>query len=275
MYKYFIFFFLLLVLSFESYAQDDIEIQKSPFNIGESLTFSSQILEESRELNIYLPNSYSRDSARQYPIIYLLDGSREEDFIHIAGLVQFGSFSWINMLPESIVVGIANVDRRRDFSYPSSNERDKADFPTAGGSAKFMDFLAKEVQPLVGKNYRTQNNKTLIGQSFGGLLATEVLFKRPDLFDNYIIVSPSLWWDEESLLAFDPFTYSKPKSIYVAVGKEGAVMERLAKSLYEKLEALQISHSQLYYHYLEAQDHGDALHLAVYDAFEKMFRKKE
>ena len=58
-----------------------------------------------------------------------MDGSKDEDFIHISGIVQFGSFSWINMLPESIVVGIANVDRKRDFTYPSSVEIDKKELP--------------------------------------------------------------------------------------------------------------------------------------------------
>ena len=70
----------------------------------------------------------------------LLDGSKDEDFIHIAGIVQFGSFSWINMLPETIVVGIANVDRKRDFTYPSQNTLDQEEFPTSGKSAHFIQF---------------------------------------------------------------------------------------------------------------------------------------
>ena len=87
--------------------------QTSDFVIGETLAFESEVLQESRTINVYLPLSYSDDSNSDYPVIYLLDGSADEDFIHIAGLVQFGSFSWIEMLPESIVVGIANVDRCR------------------------------------------------------------------------------------------------------------------------------------------------------------------
>ena len=94
---------LLLIVSFTAQSQT---ATKTPLNIGESVTINSKILDEDRTLNIYLPHGYSADSTKTYPVIYLLDGSIDEDFIHISGLVQFGSFSWINMIPETIVVGI-------------------------------------------------------------------------------------------------------------------------------------------------------------------------
>ena len=106
-------------------------------------------------------------------------------------------------------------------------------------------------------------------------MATEILFKQPNRFDNYIIVSPSLWWDKESLLQFDIKEASTTKSTYIAVGKEGPIMERTAKELYEKLLPLHQNKERLFFHFLEQQDHGDALHLAVYDAFEKLFKSKK
>jgi predicted alpha/beta superfamily hydrolase len=111
------------------------------------------------------------------------------------------------MIPESIVVGIGNVDRKRDFTYPSQNKLDQKEFPTSGQSEKFINFLEKELQPFVDSTYRITELKTIIGQSLGGLLTTEILFKKPELFDNYIIVSPSLWWDDEKLLDEQPVTY--------------------------------------------------------------------
>lgn len=266
--KYNCLLLLLLLATFSLLAQQ----QTKPLTIGETLTLDSKILQEERVLNIYLPNGYSPDSAKTYPVIYLLDGSIDEDFIHIAGLVQFGSFSWINMLPESIVVGIANVDRKRDFTYPSHNKLDNKHLPTGGGSAKFIQFLSNEVQPFITENYKTDTIATLIGQSLGGLLATEILFKQPDLFDNYVIVSPSLWWDDESLLQLAPTPYTSKKSVYVAVGTEGAVMERLARALHVQLATLQKENTRLFFKFLKEQDHGDTLHLAVYDAFENIFK---
>lgn len=270
----FIITIILFLNSFTLCAQNKIEgIEKRSFSIGETVEFNSHVLNENRMLNIYLPASYADSPDQDYPVIYLLDGSAEEDFIHIVGLVQFGSFSWINQIPESIVVGIANVNRKRDFTYPTNNIKDKVDFPSSGGSKNFIKFISDEVQPLVDKNYRTNASKTIIGQSLGGLLATEILFKSPSLFDNYIIISPSLWWDDESLLAFEPSTKFASKSIYIGVGKEGNIMEKLSNALYKKLKTNNSKGNLIYFNFFEQLSHGDTLHLAVYDAFNKIFRE--
>lgn len=275
--KYFNITLLILFTSFSltTIGQNTMKFSKSPFSIGETVEIHSKILDENRILNIYLPNGYTQDSTKKFPVIYLLDGSVDEDFIHIAGLVQFGSFSWINMLPESIVVGISNIDRKRDFTFPTNNKKDKKDFPTTGSSEKFINFIEKELQPFVNTNYKTNSIKTIIGQSLGGLLATEILFKNSDLFDNYILISPSLWWDDESLLKFELLKTQKNKSIYIGVGKEGEIMERTAKELYKKLNLFYNNNTNLFFNFFEKQNHGDALHLAVYDAFETIFKTKE
>ena len=208
----------ILLISFQINAQEKTT-SKNPITIGESVSVYSEILDEQRTLNIYLPHGYSANSTQTYSVIYLLDGSINEDFIHISGLVQFGSFSWINMIPETIVVGISNVNRRRDFTFPTTVKKDKKDFPTTGDSEKFINFIEMELQPFINSNYNVTTTKTIIGQSLGGLLATEILFKKPDLFDNYIIISPSLWWDNQSLLKLKPKAYTTEKKIYIAVGK--------------------------------------------------------
>lgn len=251
------------------------KISEKEFSIGKSMEIQSSILDEIRTLNIYLPLSYSSESLKTYPVIYLLDGSKDEDFIHISGIVQFGSFSWINMLPESIVVGIGNVDRVKDFTFYSNNELDQNEFPSSGNSEDFIRYIKKELQPFMDSNFRTSPEKTIIGQSLGGLLTTEILFKEPDTFDNYIIVSPSLWWDDESLLNYQPVDYSSEKSIYVAVGKEGEVMERTARELHEKLNLSGKKDTHLYFEFLEDKTHGDALHQAVYNAFGLIFGQEE
>ncbi len=250
-------------------------LTKTPFNIGESITFHSQQLNEDRTLNIYLPASYHPDSLRKYPVIYLLDGSADEDFIHTVGIVQFGTYPWINMLPESIVVGIANVDRKRDFTFPTMVEQDKKDFPTTGGSASFIQFLEQELQPFIEQNYRTNDTTTIIGQSLGGLLATEILFKQPEMFMNYIIVSPSIWWDGESLLNTEAKQNENPIFIYITAGvDEDPVMVQDVTALAGKLAQYKRSDLSLYFKLFEGQNHGNILHLAIYEAFGKLFTKK-
>ena len=163
-------------------------------------------------------------------------------------MVQFNSFEWINQVPKSIVVGIATVDRRRDFTFPTTIEKDQKRFATSGHSDKFIAFIEKELQPFIEKKYKTNESKTIIGQSLGGLLGTEILLKKPFLFNKYVIVSPSLWWNNGSLLNLDSEmlkeNFKQQTEIYIAVGKEGLaptaiphVMEVDANLLAEKLKA--------------------------------------
>ena len=258
---------LLLLATAPAFSQ----IEKSPLTIGETLTFQSEILNEERQINIYLPQDYHPDSSKNYHVIYLLDGSMDEDFIHIVGLVQFGAFSWIQRCPESIVVGIANVDRKRDFTFPTKNEQDLKDFPTTGKSELFVSFIENELQPLIEETYLTDGTSTLIGQSLGGLLATEILFKHDHLFDNYVIVSPSLWWDDQSLLKYPLKKDTSAKRVYVAVGEEGEIMVPDAEALFEKLKSTFGEEVAVDYHYYPENDHGDVLHQAVYMSFEHIF----
>ncbi len=269
-------FLLLFGISYFSFLLpgQSLVTSSKPFTVGEVLTFASKELGENRQLNIYLPAAYEQDDTTHYPVIYLLDGSAEEDFLHIVGLVQFANYPWVNLLPPSIVVGIENVDRKRDFTFPTNNEKDKADFPTTGGSAKFIAFLEKEVQVVIQERYRTHSTRTLIGQSLGGLLATEVLFKKPALFSHYIIVSPSLWWDDQSLLAQSPQClsddYKSSTTILLAVGQEGEIMENDAIALAAKLQKKKSSSVKTFFQYMDDQDHANILHLAIYKAFESL-----
>ncbi|MEO6884196.1 MAG: alpha/beta hydrolase-fold protein [Bacteroidia bacterium] len=270
-----IYFTLLLfcLISLHSIAQDSTRLkQNSPFVLGTTVEIYSSQLGEKRTLNIYFPEGYNPKDTVKYPVIYLLDGSAEEDFIHIAGIVQFLNFPWVNILPKSIVVGIANVDRQRDFTFPTHIEKDKKAFPTTGGSERFIAFIEKELQPYIEKNYKTNSSKTIIGESLGGLLATEILFKKPKLFTNYIIVSPSLWWDNESLFSADS-TFLKTKlnvqtSVYVAVGKEGGRMQKDAKKLAHFLRKQRNKNVRVKFHYFINENHATIMHQAVYKAFE-------
>lgn len=246
------------------------DVSVAPFNLGTTLQFKSIVLNEQRKLNIYLPDGYSDTSKIKYPVIYLLDGSADEDFIHISGLVQFFNFPWVNVLKNAIVVGIVNVDRRRDYTYPTTIEKDKKDYPTTGGSAKFISFLEREVKPLITSRYNVSHETTIIGQSLGGLVATEILFQNPSLFTNYIIVSPSLWWDNESLLKRTPAVFNNTTSlkpmIYLASGSEGKKSAKYMKALLHKLQDTHADKMKFLYQHLTKEDHASILHIAVYNA---------
>lgn len=249
-----------------------------PFVLGHIDRIKSVQLNEERVLNIYLPDGYAADAKVKYPVIYLLDGSADEDFIHIVGLVQYLTFPWIDVLPKSIVVGIATVDRRRDFTFPTRNKKDLKDYPTTGKSAAFMRFIEQDLQPYVEKTYRTNGQKTIIGQSLGGLFAMEVLLKKPALFNTYIIASPSLWWDDESLVAQAPGLLKQPSSatpanVFVALGNEGPEMKKATESLVGILRATPAKVGRIEYVPFPEETHATILHRAVYKGFETLYKK--
>ena len=240
---------------------------------------------EKRILNIYLPEGWNKNDTTTYPVVYLLDGSADEDFIHVVGLYQFNNFSWIDRVPKSVIVGIANVDRRRDFTFPTTIEEDKKKYTTSGRSDKFITFIEKELQPFIEKKYRTNSSKTIIGQSLGGLLATEILFKRPILFNKYIIISPSTWWDNRSILKQEAGimsgNFKQATGIYIGVGKEGLtpgtfphIAEEDAKALAEKIRSAKNKRVHVYFDYLPQEDHATISHQAVFNALRLLYPVK-
>lgn len=241
-----------------------------PLVIGKQIDFKSEILDENRLLNVYLPDGYHPDSLKKYPVMYVLDGSLHEDFLHIAGIVQYQSYPWINATPASIVVGISNVDRKRDFTFPTSIEKDKQDFPTTGGSQKFIQFIEEELQPLIATTFHVSEQKTIVGQSLGGLLASEILLTKPELFTHYLIVSPSIWWDNQSLLNKIP-NLPPTISVHIAVGKEGKVMKKDAQKLYQLIKKNASEKSFISFEFFKEFDHADILHQAVFNGFQKLY----
>lgn len=244
------------------------------FEFGQVHTLKSAILAEDRILNIYLPEGYQPDSAETYPVLYVLDGSTGEDFAHLAGLVDY--MSLYHLLPPTIVIGIANVDRQRDFTYPSQDTLDLKYLPTHGGSARFIEFLDKEVFIYVKQHFNVNGKRGIIGQSLGGLLATEILFKRPELFDDYFIVSPSLWWDELRMIKqADRFLVNfpnKPKRVYLSVGREHPTMNQVADLLSEAIQQLDRPSLQFLYRPNLTENHATIQHTAIYDAFKSFYR---
>jgi predicted alpha/beta superfamily hydrolase len=266
--------FCSILFAFQSMVLAQNEIVK-PLTIGETVTLKSKILKEERTLNIYLPLGF--DKAKSYPVIYLLDGSMNEDFIHVSGLVQF--FNQMYAMPQTILVGIANVDRKRDFTYHTDVKDLQKDYPTTGHSDQFISFLEKELKPYVESHYKTTDTY-IFGQSLGGLLATEILLKKPEMFNNYFIISPSLWWDDQSLIKQAKQLLSKSpdtkKFVYVSVGKgEHPVMVKDAESIYDILKNSNKKNWTVEYKMMEGDNHATILHRSLYEGLVKMFPYKE
>jgi len=187
-----IFIFLLLSLSMRS--QEDI-------CIGKKHTLYSAILQEEREYWVHIPECYDEDTAQSYPVIYLLDG---DSFFHSLVGINRKFASGRGKVSPGIIVAVLNTDRTRDLTPTASAAgRDGRIVPGAtsqgGGSEEFSRFLTGELRSVIENTFRTNGQNMLIGHSYAGLFTLNTFLLHTELFDSYLALDPSLWWDQGKL----------------------------------------------------------------------------
>ena len=173
-------------------------VAAEPVPPHETFTLESAALKETRRINVYTPPGYDAARSTRYPVLYMPDGGVQEDFPHVATTVDTAIRAG-EMRP-LILVGIENTERRRDMTGPTEVEEDRKIAPRVGGSAAFRRFIRDELMPQVRRRYRVTDETAIIGESLAGLFIVETFFLQPKLFDTYIALSPSLWWNGEELV---------------------------------------------------------------------------
>jgi uncharacterized protein len=281
----------LLILSSCIHAQTDNKVI-----LGNIDKVHSKILGEDRNIWVYVPNSGTNDvySKQHYPVVYLLDG--DAHFYSVVGMIQqLSSVNGNTICPEMIVVGIPNTDRTRDLTPTHVN----ADLPfmdsnstkTSGGGEKFIEFIEKELMPHIDSAYPTEPYKILIGHSFGGLTAMNTLIHHTNLFNSYIVIDPSMWWDHKKLLAEakEALATKQFTNLNVFLGiantmdagmdtmkvqKDSSAFTRHIRSILElnKYFLLDKQNGINYqYKYYDNDDHGSVPLIAEYDALHFLF----
>lgn len=208
---------IFLLSFYPSLGQNDI-------TIGKIETIESKILGESRPLMIHVPNADSNTvfEKKKYPVLYVLDGY--SNFTSIVGLLE--RFSGNSITPEMIVVGIPNTNRTRDLtptkSKPNPPMAPEGLVEQSGGGKKFLAFIEEELQPYINSKYPTEPYNVLIGHSLGGLFVMDALLDKPELFNGYISIDPSMWWDDKILLnSFKSADFNdvkfKHRSLYLGI----------------------------------------------------------
>jgi predicted alpha/beta superfamily hydrolase len=174
-------------------------------------------------LSVSLPDDYDPNDNTTYPTLYVLDGN-----MYFETAVQSYRVQTLGTdVPPMIIVGIeyptdsldAWLVRRAIELTPSNNKEFDTQYTEqyktatkSGGAKTFLSVLAKEVVPFIDRNYKTSDKKALFGHSLGGLFATYSLLQPQPLFDEYLISSPSLWWDDEMIFQHE--------ASYVAANKD-------------------------------------------------------
>ncbi len=248
---------------------DRTESAASHVLAGLEVSLESQVLQERRELRVYLPDSYEGSTFR-YPVLYLLDA--EFEFLHNVGIVDF--LASIDRIPELIVVGVVNTNRSRDLTPESADEEDTAFWDEVGGADPFRVFLRDELIPFIDREYRTAPYRIVRGQSFGGLLAIHDYMSDSPIFDAVLASSPAVGWNFDRLIEAAPafFAAGLPRPIYVAAAEND-----FPDNLEDILEFVRIvdataPDSTLWRHeYFEGEGHYSLVHQSTYRSLEFLY----
>jgi hypothetical protein len=192
----------------------------APLAIGDTWTIASTALGETRRINVYVPPGIP--AGTPLPVLYMPDGGLLEDFLHVAGLLQVGAGN--GTMRPFLLVGIENTQRRRDLTGPTEVAKDRSIAPRVGGSQAYRSFIRTELMPEVEKRYRVTQERAIVGESLAGLFVVETLALEPDLFDTYIAIDPSLWWNGGQLarrLAAHAPAAAGGKTLYIATSADG------------------------------------------------------
>ncbi len=196
----------------------------------------SDAIDQTYEIHVLQPVSKKNGSER-FPVLYMTDANAGIPFEQVTRSMQAAG-----EIPRFIVVGIGYpVDtvygslnlRQRDLT-PTEAERDGYGFAlegieklksgkTSGGADAFLRFIQEQVKPFIDENYNTTpDENAYFGHSLGGLFGLYVLFNEPKTFNRYILGSPAIWWDDETILSdaekFLETNKSVKARVYMAAG---------------------------------------------------------
>lgn len=286
-----ILFLAFCLLTYLAFSQGKVD--KDNIVIGKTDSVQSKILGEQRKIWVYVPDE-AANSKERYPVVYVLDG--DSHFSSVVGMIQ--QLSTINgnmMCPKMIVVSIPNTDRTRDLTpthidaYPPL--MDSTALKSSGGGENFISFLEKELMPHIEVNYPTAPYKMLIGHSFGGLAVMQTFTHHTHLFNAYVCIDPSMWWDNQTLLkqtekALEERKFEE-KSLYLGIAntlEEGIDFKKVQKdttkttehirsiltlqAAFEKNKQNGLNYRGKYY---PDDTHGSVPLITVYDALRFFF----
>jgi predicted alpha/beta superfamily hydrolase len=188
-------FFALLF--YTGISQPQITKVETPGPSG--IKFKSAIDSQEYILYITLPGDYGKTN-KTYPVLYVTDAQ----WFYTNVLAAYFGQQYDGFVPDLIIIGITwpgdyDASRGRDFTPTQSPV-----FPNSGNAPKFLSVIKNEIITYIDSTYRTdKNNRALYGTSLGGIFAVYTLFHEPALFNRYMIISPSLWWDDEIAFKYE------------------------------------------------------------------------
>lgn len=191
--------------------------------------FESKILDNSRQVTIYLPAGYDEQAERRYPVLYMQDGQNlfDAERAYVPGqhwrVAEAADAAIGERTARAMIIvgvdhaGVARVDEYTPVHDPKHNGGGRAD--------EYGRLLAEELKPAIDERFRTladRHHTAIAGSSLGGLLALHLLLTRSDLFARGAAMSPSIWWGDRAVLAeLEAFDGEPPRLWLDIGGREG------------------------------------------------------
>jgi predicted alpha/beta superfamily hydrolase len=237
------------------------------------------------EIHIQLPIHYTSD--KKYPVVYMTDSPYT--FPIAVGAARYPAN--VKKMEDLIYVGISwqsdvnpGYSRQRDYT-PTIVTKGYKD-PT-GEADKHLRFIRESIISHIEANYSADPvNRTYLGNSYGGLFGAYILLTRPETFANYILGSPSLWWDNQTIFTLEAKTKVLTKevsaNVFISVGMdEFANSESTkhdlrgdARRFYEKLKLRQLPGVKLELQVIESANHETAFPTTAIQGLWWLFNRK-
>ena len=193
-------------------APDASSAASAPVEIGRSYELVSTANGRTYRIDIYVPPV--TPPREGFPIVYQLDGNLQFAVVAATNRLR----AWSNDMPHAVIVGIGyastgfnEVVRMRwsDLSLPAPLEVLHPGLrqlrPALGGLDGFLEFVVGEVKPFVEARVPVNRRcQTFMGHSMGGLAVLRALFRRPESFQAFAALSPSIWWNDRAILEDEP-----------------------------------------------------------------------
>ncbi|WP_426284562.1 alpha/beta hydrolase [Luteibacter sp. E-22] len=202
----------------------------SPYELLGSEVWDVPDPESGRTYQVFvaLPQSYGEQPERRYPVLYVTDADYAFPIVRQLLRRLNGEGPAIK---EFILVGLSYAvgeegmpSRRRDYTPTASGNDDAPPGAVHGQGEAYISYLRDRVFPFVAQHYRTdEHERIFLGHSYGGLLGTQILLTRPQLFSAYLLGSPSYWYGEHVMQRMET-GYAKdhrdlPARVYLYVGQ--------------------------------------------------------
>lgn len=227
-------------------------------------SIKSSRLGETRELKIQLPRNYDSNSEKHYPLIIVLDG--DYLFEPMAGNVDL--YSYWHEIPEAIVVGINQLNSRRDDSL-----FDEQSFLPYESGANFFEFLGMELLPHLDGKYRTADFVAIAGHDITANFINYYLFKEKPLFQAYINLSPELAPEMGNRLT-DAFKASLSHTWFYLATSSGDVesLRKQTTALDQQLQAIDNQYFHYHYDNFDGASHFGLVGEAIPRALQRIFK---